>query len=403
MGGPASGGGPSSLPPGPPGWYDNVFAARRTHGSPAMTQSATKPKRRRTRDEYDEDLFRDTTMTFGEHLEELRSCLFKAIVGLAIGFVIGLFVGGRVVRFIQTPLERALESHYRIESETKIQAKLEDLKGAGYALPADVTELKKHIARTNLMFEEVYVNPREMLMMLQQVAPEQFAGLTLDGAAPGESPPDGKDHDLARVFFWRPISDDLRIRLISLSPHEVFMIYIKASLVVGAILASPWIFFQIWSFVAAGLYPHERRYVHLFLPISLGLFFAGAALAFFFVFEPVLDFLFRFNRAMGIDPDTRITEWLNFVLVLPLGFGIAFQLPLVMLFLERIGIFDVEAYLSKWKVAILVIAVLSMFLTPADPYSMVLMAIPLTVLYFGGILFCRLMPRGKSPFDELDD
>ena len=74
----------------------------------------------------------------------------------------------------------------------------------------------------------------------------------------------------------------------SLNSQEPFMIYMKASMVVGVILASPWIFYQIWSFVAAGLYPHERRYVHLFLPFSLGLFLAGAALAFFVVFEPVL-------------------------------------------------------------------------------------------------------------------
>ena len=103
---------------------------------------------------------------------------------------------------------------------------------------------------------------------------------------------------------------------------------------------------------------------------------------------------------MGIGQDVRINEWLGFVLLLPLGFGISFQLPLVMLFLERIGIFDVAAYLSRWRIAILVIFVLAMFLTPADPTSMVLMAFPLTVLYFLGILLCRYMPRSHSPFDE---
>ena len=92
------------------------------------------------------------------------------------------------------------------------------------------------------------------------------------------------------------------------------------------------------------------------------------------------------------------------MLILPLGFGIAFQLPLVMLFLERIGVFDVETYLLKWRIAILVIAVLSMLLTPADPGSMMMMAIPLTVLYFGGILLCRFMPRSRRrPDEELED
>jgi sec-independent protein translocase protein TatC len=113
-----------------------------------------------------------------------------------------------------------------------------------------------------------------------------------------------------------------------------------------------------------------------------------------------LDFLFSFNASMNIDPDPRISEWLSFVLILPLGFGISFQLPLVMLFLNRIGIFSVGAYLEKWRIAILVIFVISMLLTPADPISMMLMAVPLTILYFGGIMLCKWMPRGRNPFDE---
>ena len=174
---------------------------------------------------------------------------------------------------------------------------------------------------------------------------------------------------------------------------EPFTIYIKASLLVGALLASPWIFWQIWHFVAAGLYPHERRYVHRYLPFSLGLFFAGAALAFFVVFEPVLNFLLKFNRSQGIVLEPRINEWLGFVLILPLGFGIGFQLPLVMLFLERIGVFTVRNYLAQWRIAVLVIFVVAAVLTPPDLYSMLLLAMSLTFLYFGGILLCKVMPR----------
>ena len=99
---------------------------------------------------------------------------------------------------------------------------------------------------------------------------------------------------------------------------------------------------------------------------------------------------------MGINPTMQISEWMSFVLMLPLGFGISFQLPLVMLFLQRIGIFTVENYLSKWRIAVLVISVISMFLTPADPGSMLLMGIPLVILYFGGIALCQYMPSGST-------
>jgi sec-independent protein translocase protein TatC len=131
----------------------------------------------------------------------------------------------------------------------------------------------------------------------------------------------------------------------------------------------------------------------MFLPISLGLFLSGVALAFFVVFQFVLSFLFQFYAWMGIDPDPRITDWLSFVLLLPLGFGISFQLPLVMLFLERIGVFRVEDYTSHWRMSVLVICVLAMVLTPNDVYSMALMAIPLILLYFLGVAMCKYMPR----------
>jgi sec-independent protein translocase protein TatC len=201
---------------------------------------------------------------------------------------------------------------------------------------------------------------------------------------------------LLHVPLWKPI--DIRVQ--TLNAHEAFMIWLKAAFICGFLIASPWVFYQVWSFIAAGLYSHEKKYVGVYLPLSLALFLGGAALAFFFVFEPVLDFLFSFNRAMNIHPDPRISEWMGFVLFLPIGFGVAFQLPLVMLMLHRVGIVSVEVYLAKWRVAVLVICIVSMLLTPADPISMLLMAVPLVVLYFFGILLSIWMPRIKNPYSE---
>jgi sec-independent protein translocase protein TatC len=133
------------------------------------------------------------------------------------------------------------------------------------------------------------------------------------------------------------------------------------------------------------------------------LFWAGAGVAFFFAFRYVLEFLFSFNRSLNIQSEPRINEWIGFVLFMPLGFGIAFQLPLVMFFLNRIGVFSVKAYIQKWRIAVLVIFVVSMVLTPADPISMLLMALPLTFLYFFGIGMAKWMPRVRNPYRESYD
>lgn len=349
----------------------------------------------------DEDLFRQSTMTFGEHLEDLRGCLFRSLVGLVVGFVFGLFVGQWVVEYIQAPLVAALTEYYQDRSVDLVKERLREMQANGRKLPADVDKVAEFVARENLLAEEYYVNPAEVLAQLKALYPEQYRGMP-------EPEVDSKKAltrtDLVLMFLWRPAGEDPRLKAKALNVYEPFSIYLKASFIVGIVVASPWIFWQIWAFVAAGLYRHERYYVRIYLPFSIGLFLAGVSLAFFFVFEPVLKFLFSFNAAMGIDPEPRITEWLSFVLFMPLGFGISFQMPLVMLFLERIGIFSIKSYLSQWKVAVLVIAFLAAIFTPSpDPWSMLMMGTPLVLLYFGGILLCKYMPRRRSPYaDEVE-
>lgn len=322
-------------------------------------------------------------MTFGQHLEELRVCLFRAVLGLVIGTLIGLSVGKYVVGFITAPLEKALKTYYEGRAVVYAKASVDELMKRGYDFVKNPDELEAFITNTGMILEEVYINPRE----LAQVAGGNTDGVitlpTAEHAATGLQP----------IFLWRKTVDDPRTRIKTLNAQEAFMVWMKASLVVGVIISSPWIFYQLWLFVAAGLYRHERRYVHIFLPFSIGLFLSGVVLA-YFVFKPVLNFLFGINAWVGIDPDPRINEWLGFVLFMPLGFGISFQLPLVMLFLERIGVVTIGNYLSYWRVAILAVFVAAMLLTPSgDPYSMMLMAGPLTLLYFFGVVLCRIMPR----------
>jgi sec-independent protein translocase protein TatC len=354
---------------------------------------------------HEDDLFRGSTMTFGQHLEELRSCLFKALGGLLVGFAIGLCVGGYVARFIQRPLSDALNDYYQKDTEDRVNAELAKLKEAGQESPWTKTQVTKLVEKESLFADVYYVDPVQMLHELKNAYPKEFANVELPTSAKSSDQRAaeatvGRPEGFVSMFLWHRSQDDPRLQSKSLATGEPFAIYIKASLLVGVLLASPWIFYQIWHFVAAGLYPHERQYVQRYLPFSVGLFLTGAALAFFVVFKPVLHFLLSFNRSMGIIPELRINEWLGFVMILPVGFGIAFQLPLVMLFLERIGVFTVKSYLSQWRIAVLVIFVVAAILTPPDPYSMMLMACPLTFLYFGGILLCKLMPRKSNLFEQ---
>ena len=337
----------------------------------------TQPRMPRT---DDEDLFEGSTMTFGEHLEELRICLIRAALGLAVGVAIGFFLGRPVVHLIEQPLRKALGTYYTERAVETFDTWQPRVAGQA-ALPYSRPEVIDAVERRGLSFELREVHPQQLARALAADKP------TADTATPAQTTFD--TDSLVPIFLWQPLEKDSRVSITTLSAQEAFGIYVKAALLVGIVLSSPWIFYQLWTFVAAGLYPHEKRLVWTFLPISIGLFLAGVCLAFFFVFDFVLDYLLDFNRWLGLDPDPRISEWLSFVLVLPIGFGVGFQLPLVMLFLERIGVFDAAAYASQWRTAIVAIFIVSAILTPADPYSMLFLAVPLCLLYFGGLAICR--------------
>ncbi|MFP6768392.1 MAG: twin-arginine translocase subunit TatC, partial [Planctomycetaceae bacterium] len=239
---------------------------------------------------------------------------------------------------------------------------------------------------------EVRVRPSQLANVVQRAHPDQLTHLQHD--------PDERRVPLqlaaGEFAVFRETADRMD-KPITLNVQEAFMTYLKVALVGGIVFASPWIFYQVWLFVAAGLYPHEQKYVYIFLPCSLVLFMGGAMFCFFLVFPFILHFLLGFNDWLEVTPQIRLSEWISFAVMLPLLFGISFQLPLVMLFLERLSIFDATAYREKRRVAILVIAIISMLLTPADPASMMMMMMPLILLYELGIWLCRYM-ASRDPF-----
>ena len=364
-----------------------------------------------------DDLFEKSSMSFGEHLEELRKALVKAFIWVGVGTCVGLYFAEDIVRYIQSPLELAITDFY------VAQAKAEFREANGQE-PSDA--LARWIYFNKIMPERVFIDPHSLQEVPSQAVPplESAAAeasttkaVASDSAADeeavgGESAPlpDEADSteldrpnpwqgiDLAKLqrlqpfLLFRPIPS----KLVALTITEGFMVLLKAGLVAGVVIARPGIFWHIWQFLAAGLYPHERRYVFWYLRLSLLLFLSGVALAFFAIFRLVLGFLMTYTAGLNVEFTPRLNEFMSFALMLPLGFGVAFQLPILMLGLHRFGIISVDSFTAQWRIAVLVIAFLSMLLTPADIYSMLGLFIPLVGLYFLGIILCKYMPQGAG-------
>lgn len=355
------------------------------------------------------DLFDDSTMSFGEHLEELRIRLWRGLIGLAIGVVLMLFIGDKLIALVRVPIDNALQQ-FNIETpEQEGETRLEDRNWRDYLRevfgwgnePAEnenqaEDESPSNAGETQNEIDEsvrVKVRAHELAGKLHEIYPEHYA-----------APPEEETEKKMTITLWAPEfaqfkkSRQMALQPITLTVQEAFLTYLKVSVVAGLILSAPWLFYQIWMFVAAGLYPHEKKYVYYFLPISTLLFLIGASFCFFVVFQFVLKFLLGFNAWLDTTPQIRLSEWISFAIMLPVMFGVSFQLPLVMLFLERIQVFEVQAYREQRRMAVLVIAILSMLLTPSDPMSMMLMMLPMCLLYELGIFMCRMMEK-KKPFE----
>ncbi|WP_298868520.1 twin-arginine translocase subunit TatC [uncultured Gimesia sp.] len=311
---------------------------------------------------HSHDLFDESTMSFGDHLESLRVHLWKALIGLAICVVGALFIGHKIVEVVRAPIDSALKEY-----------NLDKL-------------------------------PRENEDETENVQKESIDELIVSLGSKTEPTAETKAlQKILRDYQFRLNSiEETMAEPVTLAVQEAFTtIYLKVSFIAGLVFASPWVIYQIWLFVAAGLYPHERKYVYIYLPISIFLFLGGALFCFYAVFPFVLNFLLSFNKLLGVNPQIRLSEWISFAVTLPVMFGLSFQLPLIMLFMERISIFTVKDYHEKRRMAILIISIISMLMTPADPMSMVLMMLPLILLYELGILMCKFFPNANaSPFDD---
>ncbi|HTU90874.1 MAG TPA: twin-arginine translocase subunit TatC [Gemmataceae bacterium] len=370
-----------------------------------------------------EDFFADTRMTFGDHLEELRLHLWRAFAGFGVALIFSFFIGRYAVDFITAPVKDQLRAFYN----RRVEKTMEELKSN--------SNLQKVNQPTG--FTKVYFL-REQLQAALKGAPREELEKTkrpirrhdatgndeaslldrLMGRA-GDKDQVGEDEEVVKeealVPLWISFGEPLKsagllqeaTRIVgdfdsmaTLNIMEAFMVWFKVCLVCGFILGSPWIFWQIWMFVAAGLYSHEKRLVHVYLPVSLGLFLIGVLMCEFLVIPRAIEALLWFNEWLGFKPDLRLNEWLSFAIWMPLIFGLSFQTPLVMMFVARLGIVNADSFRNKRRIAWMVLAVFAALITPTpDALSMLFLWVPMCLLFELGIWLIK-MSAGEPELDE---
>jgi len=181
-----------------------------------------------------------------------------------------------------------------------------------------------------------------------------------------------------------------------------FMTPIKLVFIVSLVIAAPWVLYQLWAFIAPGLYRHERRLVFPLLLSSTVLFYSGMAFAYFAVFPLVFEF-FIATAPPGVSVMTDIKSYLDFVFGMFIAFGIAFELPVALVLLARIGIVNPHKLAQQRPYVILAIFVIAAILTPPDVFSQTFLALPMYVLFEAGLVVARRVYRDRDAEDAAAD
>ena len=199
-----------------------------------------------------------------------------------------------------------------------------------------------------------------------------------------------------RAPFERVMREmNLSPRLQTLTPTDGFTSYMLIATWSGLILASPWIFYQLWKFVSAGLYPKEKRYVYIAAPASAILFILGSLFSAFLISPLTLQFFVAFNRdVLGIESIFTFQSYMSFMVNMMLVFGLSFQTPVVLFFLNKFGLLPLSLLTKSRRYVILIVTILAAILTPGtDAVSLLTLAIPLYFLFEIGVLLIWLFGK----------
>jgi sec-independent protein translocase protein TatC len=333
-------------------------------------------------------------MSFLEHLDELRKRLIRSIVFVFIAALFCWFVSDRIYNFLARPVQHALADAQQHRSVTI----------AGLNGQVSLVSLSSLNLNDKLRF--VFADPTRLGTASLPAGTSVLARVDKDGqgnvglytdeplSAGNEVVP--KDVqlpvDLRKGYEKLP---DVNDKLVVTTALEPFALYVKVSLYAAIGLSVPFLLWQIWAFVAPGLYPHERKYVTPFISLSTIFFVLGAATAYYLIFPPAAKYL------LGLGQDFRLLlkadDYFDFIILLMLGMGLVAQMPAITYVLARIGLVTAGWMLRVWRMAVVIILIVAAVLSPTnDVPNMLLFAAPMFLLYAISIIVAWICGRERT-------
>lgn len=328
-------------------------------------------------EEETEEKSDETSMSFLDHLDELRSRLVRSAIFVLVTFLVCWGLSDHIYHFLEVPVRAAmLEAKKinasRLNADTVPLDQYRDGTQMTFTFPGDAkvgdalvpagTTLSLKIQRTeDGVLELITVAPH--LINQETVIPE---GTVL--------PPELFSRDNA---YLGPDN-----KLIVGTVQGAFNLYIKVAFYAAIFFAVPFLLVQAWGFISPGLYPHEKKYAAPFIIMASLFFIAGCAFAYYIAFPRAANFLLGVAVEGNLRPLVSADEYFDLILTITLGLGMVFEIPTVTFFLSRLGLVTPKLLIKFWKIAVLVIFVVAALLSPTtDIPNLLVFAAPMLLLY----------------------
>ena len=343
-----------------------------------------------------EPLNEEGTMSFLDHLDELRKRLIRSALFIAVAFVICWIFSSRIYSFLEVPVRAAMVEAkgamapklagtvlalsdlpdetgviFTLTTEARIGAVLIS---AGTAIPCSVKRDAEGMVQlvTNTYF---VINERTVIEKDTVIPPELYQWATTQM---------GRDN-----------------QLVVGTVQGAFNLYIKVSFYAAIFFAVPFLLVQIWGFVAPGLYPHEKSYAAPIIIMASVFFLAGCAFAYYIAFPRAANFLLGVAAEGNLRPLVTADEYFDLIIVIMLGLGVVFEIPTITFFLSRLGLVSPRLLLKVWRYAMIGIFIIAAVLSPTtDVPNLLVFAAPMMILYFLSIGIAWVFHRRRQTEKE---
>lgn len=330
-------------------------------------------------------------MSFLDHLDELRKRLVHSVIAIGLAFMVCFTLSGYIFDFLSVPISiqvqkaekarRALGGTPNIdqlkEGDQFLYVFTQDEQIGGVRIPVSMSAPAKVVLKdgllTALTTQPMVVN--KTIIPAETVIPSVFGEAVIPPGLNG---------------------------LIVNTVQGAFTLYMRVALYAAIAFAIPFLFYQFWAFVSPGLYKHEKTYIVPVLIVATMFFVLGATFAYKIAFPAACDYLIGLQIEGGFQTLINAEDYFDLILIIMLGLGLVFQIPVIAFVLGRIGLVTPRMLWDAWRYAIVAIAILSAVLTPtADAFNMMIFAAPMLGLYFFSILVVWIFGKPRRTDEEV--